>query len=270
MNEQPMVDLYTPAKRDEMTFGWLPDFVPADLVPDLANSAKLYHMDDLAVIMTNMDAGFVGLRRSTIDKTEALRQGIFYLMLTKMVGDEPVFAVYRRGSGSEGRLEGALSLGFGGHVDLGDLRYHTTFDELTGKFNAVEGVVSGFWSLLSNGVREFKEEVRVFRQRGEQVGEPIDEDPMQVDVVPRGFVSDYRPEQKGWVGNTHLGILGTAMVESEADFAMVESKYTRVGWMTVADLKEKQSEFENWSVLTIDVIDELVEELKAEQLTEAE
>ena len=85
-NEAPK--FYTRTKRDEMTFGYLPDVVPTDLVPDLKGSAKLYSEKS----MVRCGSGFI----AQYDRTEAVRQLILYTLAGKLVDGVPHWAVYQR------------------------------------------------------------------------------------------------------------------------------------------------------------------------------
>ncbi|QTH80484.1 hypothetical protein PA10_00286 [Pseudomonas phage pPa_SNUABM_DT01] len=145
-------------KRDEMTFGILPEYVPQDLVGNMKGDARLYSSDEIYNLMMKMDEGFVGMRRSVIDKTEAVRQLILYALATKLIGGVLHYAVYQRAAGAEAQLKDGFSIGFGGHVEKKDLCSHVSLDE-HGNEVEVEEVPSSFYSTMRSGIRELQEEV---------------------------------------------------------------------------------------------------------------
>ncbi|MNZ82120.1 hypothetical protein D3C78_1008110 [compost metagenome] len=156
---------YVRTKRDEMTFGYLPEFVPNDLVGNLKGDARLYTSNEVYDLMMRMDEGFVGMRRSVIDRTEAVRQLILYMPATKLVDDVLYFAVYQRAAGAEAKLKDGFSIGFGGHVEQIDLVSHYTTDE-QGRPVQVDEVPSSFYSTMNSGMRELSEEVAFFTPEG--------------------------------------------------------------------------------------------------------
>lgn len=232
-----------PGKRGEMTFGYLPAVIPEDLVPDAYGSIALYSNVRISELMAQMDRGFAGMRRSLIDESEGLRQLINYMLVTKQRTDGQIlYAVYARGKGAEGRLEGAYSIGFGGHVELSDVE--------TVEVNGTE-IASSYWSTHVSGQRELIEEVAVLEQDVE-----ITEAARL--SVPMGFISDYRPDVPNWVGNTHIATFSTLPVreiEEVIDFEVKDDRYSKVGWFTKEELLAQRDRFESWSVLLIEEIE---------------
>ncbi|MCY1335046.1 hypothetical protein D9M68_18460 [compost metagenome] len=331
---------YVRTKRDETTFGYLPDFVLKDLVPDMSGSAQFYCENEIRNKMMEMDAGFVGMRRATIDQTEAVRQLIMYMVVTKKVGSETLFAVYQRSAGSEDKLKDNYSFGFGGHVDMSDVDAHANFDEEGGITERFVDVLSSYYSTMRSGIRELSEEIQLllpehsprpmdgqemsneillhYKLSGiqavaatgpledylkELVGEPLlvkdtyiivpmaedatkgllvfltptpinvvyvdtfGKEPMTRNVnhvdaglLPVGFLSDYKPEIKGFVGNTHIAVLGVIQIPSEYDFAVREAKYRTVGWYTRQELEADTALFEAWSKILVPHLQQLEEE----------
>lgn len=158
---QQQPKLYTRTKRDEMTFGILPDFVPTDLVGNMTGDARLYPAVEVHDLMMQMDEGFVGMRRSLIDKLENVRQLILYTTAGMIdENDEARFAVYQRASGSEARLKDGFSIGFGGHVESEDLVGH--YVQNGQDMMQIPQVPSSFYSTMRSGMRELEEEVMFF------------------------------------------------------------------------------------------------------------
>jgi len=242
-------------KRDEMTFGYLPEFVLPDLVPDLRGSAQVYPPCEVHALMTQMDGGLVGMRRSLIDRLETVRQLILYVLVVKFVDNEMRVAVYQRAAGAEARLKDGYSIGFGGHVELDDVAPHLTTNEQGEQIPTA--VPSSYFSTLFSGMRELDEEVNFFLPSGGELH-------MRSEVVPCGFVSDYRPDEPGFVGTTHLGVLALLRVDEAVDFKVVEDKYTTIGWMTTGELIENAGRFEEWSKFCLTVLTPLEEMARTE------
>lgn len=154
-----MPKFYTRSKRDEMTYGILPEYVPVGLVGNPKGDVRLYSSNEIHDLMMEMDAGFVGMRRSLIDELENVRQLILYTLAGKVVDGKVFWATYLRGKEADGRLAGKFSIGFGGHVERGDLIDHYV-DSGDGMTPAIAtGVPSSFYSTLNSGIREVSEEV---------------------------------------------------------------------------------------------------------------
>lgn len=314
---------YEQAKRDEMTFGYLASEVPADLVPDMTGSARFYSEEEVALKMTEMDRIFVGMRRSTIDKTEMIRQNILYTIISKIDENNQLrIAVYQRAAGAEAKLKDGYSFGFGGHVETQDLRLHAY--PLEDSTSMMAGTaVSSFISTLASGYREVEEEVRV--TVGEPVTRPltpkeigdkfmahfgfqevrtvsgevafdevkenaifthekflvtVDENQPKVgclvmkenvtmaelhvavfneeptvtektvfepDLSAVGFLSDAKTDQPGFIGNTHICVIGLGVVPSVSEFQVTDEKYTTIGWLTREEILELKDKFEPWS-----------------------
>lgn len=313
-------------KRDEMTFGYLPDHVLPDLVPDMTGSAQFYTTDEISNLMQKMDSGFVGMRRSTIDKTNAVRQIILYTTPVKKNADGvDVFAVYQRSKGSEAKLEGGYSFGLGGHVEMEDVGHHVNVTE--NGYEHFPDCPSSFISTLNSGVREVGEEVRFSLPNGESrrmtdnemgavINKTLDvtsisayaaQEPLEnlkdvavfsnenyviirggdtpdkglliYKVMPTleqiyvhvtgnepitnvsqaearlnaiGFLSDIKPDQPEFIGNTHIAVLAVVTLNEDFDFEIAEENYTTIGWMTADEMRAVPERFEPWSRILLD------------------
>lgn len=184
MSQQVQQRPFTRTKRDEMTFGILPDFVPLNLVGNMKGDCRLYESTEVHNLMMDMDAGFVGMRRSLIDERGNLRQLILYTLAGKIVDDTVYWAVYQRAAGSEAQLKDGFSFGFGGHVERKDLQPHYMQDPVTGQYAPVDEVPSSFYSTLCSGVRELSEEVMFFTEEGKARDLKPEE---QLEILALGF-----------------------------------------------------------------------------------
>jgi predicted NUDIX family phosphoesterase len=324
-------------KRGEMTFGYLPAQIKQDIVPDMSGSFKAYSLEEIFQHMMDMDAGFTGLRRSTIDATESVRQLIMYTVLYKKIDGQTVYGVYQRSAGSDPNLQGSFSIGFGGHVEVVDLSCHANCaedDRILKQFNECP---SSYYSTLRSAYRELFEEVKFIGQeeremefddicnavakelgmnnidstrledeaafealrekaclKGDKyllVRDPensergvvytaseviisaatlytdlfgkapitneVDND-IEFVIVPKGFLSDYLPEKKGHVGNTHFCVVATCEVPDDVDFVVSDSNYTTIGWQTAEQIRENATKFEAWSAILVDHLSDLV------------
>lgn len=241
------MEFYTKRKRDEMTFGFPVDNIPADLVPDPNGSTKMYSLVEMYEIGLLMDKYFTGMRRSTIDTLRNIRQAILYTMITKALESGRVFAVYSRSGGSDARLKGSWSIGFGGHVEVEDLAHH--YDVFSDE--VANGSISSFESILASGRRELFEEVNLLLKGKDGESAPLYGSAQEPPIFPIGYLSDLNVDTPDHVGNTHLCMLGFVDVPPEVEIEMGEDTQTFIGWMTTDELRDNLDQFEPWSRLVI-------------------
>ena len=245
---------YPVLKRSEITFGYLTEQLhhcavnsKSVFIDDLGGSFTLLDEDTVYQRMMDLDDIFVGVRRSVIDHSQHVRQLIQYTLIVRLAeNDELEYGVYVRGNGADARLSGALSIGFGGHLDATDV----ASTEQCGSHAA----------LVHSGYRELKEEVSLHVKHEESGVSQYQTVELSPDNIsdPIGFISDYRPETENWVGNTHLGVLAyTVLPHGDSDFEMLEPKYDKFGWYTKSELKEFEPRLENWTALVLKEIDAL-------------
>lgn len=237
-----------PAKRAEMTFGYLHSHIPADLTPDSSGSVALYEPTVMRDKLLELDPYFIGMRRSTIDRVGVIRQAIAYTLFSQQLADgTKLYATYQRSSGSDAKLEGSWSIGFGGHVELEDICYYKHLEPGT----HIEGVVDSHATILLSAERELEEEVEILSNDNNPLSFGLE---LPVNLI--GFITDYKPEVEGWIGNTHLGILAEVVIHHAIlrEFNILESKYTFLGWKSLEELKNNQHRLESWSALTVDAL----------------
>ncbi|MNV64086.1 hypothetical protein D3C71_1567130 [compost metagenome] len=85
---------------------------------------------------------------------------------------------------------------------------------------------------------------------------------LDTELLPCGFLSDYKPEQKGFIGNTHIAVLGLLYIPGDLMFEVTEKNYTTIGWMTKDQIRAEAHRFEAWSAILIKHLD-TIEELAA-------
>lgn len=149
------------------------------------------------------------LDRSYAEDDPGYKQIIPYVAITCK---DSVFTTQRLDKGTEERLHGLLSIGIGGHINLGDLG--AAEDPLT------EGMM-----------RELSEEVCI-----ENMGE----------LIPVGIINDDSNE----VGSVHLGLFFT--LETKGNVEVNEKEKLLGKWYKKSELKEmKAGKMETWTEIGI-------------------
>jgi predicted NUDIX family phosphoesterase len=241
-------------KNAEFTFGvHAPSLL--EQVPD--NQATILEPLAAETILHNLGGAVMGSVRSLNEKYGLLRQAIMYGLIWRVHPEKGIqFFVYRRTKRNNvGQLAQRLSLGVGGHVDLGDVHiYDHEKDDGSGQ------VIDLPQTLAEN----------YHRERGQEVDG--DDRTVAVYEAPtiNGFVMDSQPVE-GYVGNIHFGVLTAVKVHNtNIELKMKESHNDAEGWFTPAELvsivdgktkiahDEQDVNFEPWSKLIIVKIEELV------------
>lgn len=139
------------------------------------------------------------IQREYAEKATAFRHIIPYVVIVDRQGR---ILMYQRGAGvGEQRLAGQCSVGFGGHVDLHDVRYDDSVIDLN---NTLEGCA----------LRELEEELGVMPHQLTRIEE-------------RGIILDDSNE----VGRVHVGQLLIAdYVDNPAKVKIKEEELSLVGW----------------------------------------
>lgn len=180
--------------------------------------------------------------RATCESNVQLQQLLPYLVARRhiAVGERNVeqFFMYRRGDkGGEAKLHDKLSIGLGGHVDVGP-----EFSDVTQQFRTSAAL---YRVLQSEAAREFKEECGV-------------------DIKPDDFdfthfiIDPLRDTNEIPVAAVHLGLLSVTDVDSVVSKQMVgeESIVCDPTWVTLAQLMAPGTyeRLETWSRLVVDVL----------------
>lgn len=240
-------------RRSEFTLG----IMAAQLEQIAAdNACTLLDNQSMAIAFRQMDFNVVGARRSLIDQHDLMRQFIAYTLMYRITtgtdGDDVIeFGVYLRNKkNGEVKLATNYSMGIGGHVEATDIVYYMLAD-VNGEPSKDESNEIDVAATIDNSCfREFCEEVTV-------TGTEDDNHFYQ----PLGFVMD-STDTKGYVGNTHVGLLYAIDMPADADFEMAEDINDRIGWFTPEGIKAFDlGPFEPWSVMVQARIDEIAREL---------
>lgn len=157
------------------------------------------------------------IERGLAEIDERFRQAIPYVLLTH----RGRALIYRRTKGvGEARLQGKLSLGFGGHVELSDVALN-----LDGTLRTEETIENG-------NFREILEEIEV----------PFCEYHRSIGLI----VSDADA-----VGRVHVGIVKQweIMGDPPIEVRVKEPALTELKWVPIPDLPQYISEMEGWAAI---------------------
>lgn len=127
------------------------------------------------------------------------------------------YLTYSRKKGAEERLHGSLSLGFGGHVDIEDYEYTSSYAN----------------SILHSAGRELREELD-----------------LHVPLLPTQF-STVIVDQTNPVGSVHVGLPAIIKLDSKKGVTPNESEIHEAKWQTLEQIKEELEFYEGWSKLVI-------------------
>lgn len=129
-------------------------------------------------------------------------------------GDE--YLSYSRAKGSEDRLHGSLSIGFGGHIEMDDMP--------DGSINLAKGLL-----------RELEEEVDLDMQM-----------PFQLHDTKTLLIDTTND-----VGSVHLGILYVLKIDDKGMLNPDSGEIHLPEWQTLEQLIANEDQYENWSKLVI-------------------
>lgn len=166
------------------------------------------------------------VEREVAERTPAWKQIIPY---TLFLVDGEVLVLERLSKGGEKRLQGKLSIGVGGHINPEDLE-----DPLQ------SGAEADIDPLLAGTHREIEEELHV---QG------------SYELRTIGLLND----DSNPVGAVHLGLVQVAVVEGSVEIRekeVLEGRLVTPGGL--ADLHSQGANFETWSSMLIERLDELI------------
>lgn len=132
-------------------------------------------------------------------------------------GDE--YLTYSRAKGTEDRLHGSLSLGFGGHIEMEDVRHSKV-------------------ALTPALLRELDEEV------GLNLDVPFDLINLKTALV----------DSTNDVGKVHFGLVYSLIIDEKTDIKPDPREIHLPVWQTKEQLTETVNRYENWSQLIINKI----------------
>lgn len=159
-------------------------------------------------------------QRGKLEQNESFRQVLPYVVLFKQDDDGVKLIPYRRTSaGGEGRLHGNVSVGYGGHIDLADVR----FDD--------DSVIDLGATIACAVARELQEEIRITGVEGE------------IPMYEMGLLLDNSNE----VGRVHMGVVLLGGLAPEAVIVSNEEAVEVMEPMTPEELLASGLPLESWT-----------------------
>ncbi len=157
--------------------------------------------------------------RNILEKDSSFKQVLPYTIIEQ---DGKFLTYQRTPKGGESRLHGNYSIGFGGHIDIGDLMRHGND-------------VLDFWGTIAeSSIRELYEELAL------DVGLYW----MKIE----GIINDNSND----VGKVHLGFVYRVVLPSDYVVHSPEDQINLQGFKTIEELVAERDLYENWSALIID------------------
>ena len=212
--------------------------VPKLLVESYINSTNREHIQ--GPILTPLVAKIVHscmsylAPRGAVEKDTRVLQPIPYGCI--MEGDSKVLVYRRTSHGGEKRLENKYSIGFGGHVNISDVRMYISKMNIT-----KDGLIEPEQDTLLNG--PLAECVR--RELKEELG--LEECFARVDVDE----AIYDPSED--VSSVHIGIPYIIHLEDLSVIKVNENTIDDLQWLTLDELNtpERQDKLEGWSKIMV-------------------
>lgn len=163
------------------------------------------------------------LSRSVCDNPKHKSVGEYFPQIIPYIvvrNQEGKILTYSRGKGTEDRLHAFRSIGFGGHIDFVDV------------FNHPSNLISAI-------------QVGADREIAEELGADSN---ITNNIKPDNIIIDYTND----VGKVHVGVLfDITLNEVNTDTYEISDAM----WLSLDEIKQSSSKYENWSRLVINYID---------------
>lgn len=163
------------------------------------------------------------LSRSVCDNPKHKSVGEYFPQIIPYIvvrNQEGKILTYSRGKGTEDRLHAFRSIGFGGHIDFVDVFNHPS--------NLISAIQVG-------ADREITEEL-------------VADGNITNNIKPDNIIIDYTND----VGKVHVGVLFDIILdEVNTDTYEISDAM----WLSLDEIKQSSSKYENWSRLVINYID---------------
>ena len=163
------------------------------------------------------------LTRNVCDNPKHKSVGEYFPQIIPYIvvrNQEGKILTYSRGKGAEDRLHSFRSIGFGGHIDYVDV------------FNHPNNLI---YAIQVGADREIAEELNA-------------DGNIFLNIKPDNIIIDYTNE----VGKVHVGVLfDITLNEVDANTDEISDAM----WLSLDEIKQSSSKYENWSRLVINYID---------------
>lgn len=188
----------------------------------LTGIAQALYQLQVEELLPHLQKGIVLGQREALESDEAFHQLLPYIVLTKKFRGVNYYFTYRRGKGvGEGRLQGNVSIGIGGHIDLADAQHQNS-------------VLDPMLTIISSTRREIEEEVEFTCPNGD----------LNLGFKSLGVLVD----NSNAVGRVHLGLVFLGILSDEDGTATCkEPELETLGWYTAEQLLDSGLPLEKWT-----------------------
>lgn len=178
---------------------------------------------------------FIG-RRHELETNEEFGQALPYIILTNSTG---IFTYQRTKQIGEERLAGKKSIGIGGHIDAGDVKF------------IAPNVIYPMGTLAAAITREVSEELVFMNEAGEEIDLASLDMDAQHAIAPMmlGIINDTSDE----VGRVHYGIFMSMRIPDNIKVRCREDELTTIGFIQQPSHEEAEG-YESWSKLVIEFL----------------
>ena len=167
-------------------------------------------------------------RRGDVETDTSLLQPIPYCIVFCR-STERILSYKRSKKGGETRLHDRYSIGFGGHVNIDDVKHCLKeLDEAA--------LITAEYPILFGARRELKEELSLTEENT---------------VALRLFDDWYIYDDTSEVSSVHIGLPYLCVVENESDIKLAEDTVIELRWIDVDDPKDTALQFESWSSIAL-------------------
>lgn len=187
---------------------------------------------DVSQIVHLLQEGVVIGQREALESDESVRQVLPYVILSQFDESAGVmkYIPYRRTKlVGESRLAGNVSVGFGGHIDLGDVIHHENVINLVATIGQAVG-------------RELQEEVIFTGMDGADLS-----------LFSVGVLLD----QSDAVGRVHMGVIMNAQLPSGVTALCAEAELESMQPMSAEELLTSGLPLESWTRIALEFLQQV-------------
>lgn len=166
-------------------------------------------------------------RRGDVETDTSLLQPIPYCIVFCR-STERILSYKRSKKGGETRLHDMYSIGFGGHVNIDDVK--NCLKELNDTM-----LLTAEYPILFGARRELKEELALTEDN----------------TVALRLFDWYIYDDTSEVSSVHIGLPYLCVVENESDIKLAEDTAIELRWLDIDDPQDTALQFESWSSIAI-------------------
>lgn len=166
-------------------------------------------------------------RRGAVETDTSLLQPIPYCIVFCR-STERILSYKRSKKGGETRLHDMYSIGFGGHVNIDDVKNCLKELDDADLITAEYPIIFGAW-------RELKEELSLTPEN----------------TVALRLFDWYIYDDTSEVSSVHIGLPYLCVVENESDIKLAEDTAIELRWLDIDNPKDTDLQFESWSSIAL-------------------